>query len=160
MPNKPLVWLGSGPVRSPPFSQDARRQAGWLVEAATERRSAFYAEVQAHAQTLARAAMSCASTTPRPGRPGASSTESTPTRLSSSILSQRSCSQRRALRLLAQRGASGSTTYLQTRHNDEARETTTARGPRAGSSALQKTSSISPTKMSSTSSSISPSRLF
>ena len=30
MPDKPLVWLGSK-VRSPPFSQDARRQAGWLV---------------------------------------------------------------------------------------------------------------------------------
>jgi len=30
MPDKPLVWLGNK-VRSPPFSQDARRQAGWLV---------------------------------------------------------------------------------------------------------------------------------
>ena len=30
MPDKPLVWLASK-VRTPPFSQRARRQAGWLV---------------------------------------------------------------------------------------------------------------------------------
>jgi phage-related protein len=30
MPDKPLVWLG-GEIKSPPLSQDARRQAGWLL---------------------------------------------------------------------------------------------------------------------------------
>ena len=30
MPDKPLVWL-EGKVQSPPFSREARRQAGWLL---------------------------------------------------------------------------------------------------------------------------------
>jgi len=30
MPDKPLVWL-EGKVQTPPFSPEARRQAGWLL---------------------------------------------------------------------------------------------------------------------------------